>query len=73
MSPEGINMRFEFLNRMWAKIADSETLINRLHVSSFEYDNHILEIYLGIRCIKLIVDEKQYERFKAFLVYGCTL
>lgn len=66
-------MKFEFLNEKWAKTPDSKTLINRFHVTSFEYDEYLLEIYVGIRCIRLRVDRDQYDRFKNFVLSGCTL
>lgn len=68
-------MKFEFLNNKWAKIADQDTYINRLHVSSFDYDSttEILNISLGEKAIILFVDGKQFNRFKDFVMYGCTL
>jgi hypothetical protein len=69
MSP----IKFEFLSGKWLKIEGETTLINRDSIDTFEYEGSVLEIYVGIRCIKRVVDQKEFDRFKGFVLYGCTL
>lgn len=64
---------FKFLEKNWIEIIDQGSLINRHHINSIEYDGHILEIYTGVRRIKTIANKKEYEKFKNFVIYGCTI